>query len=775
MTTSRTAFAALAGLLVLFLAGTEPARAQQAAPESLRRLALVIGNSNYTTAPLKNPSNDARAVAKVLKDLGFDVTHRENANQKAMAEVIRQFGARLTPGTAAVFYFAGHGIQVRGRNYLVPVDADVQVEDEVPYSAIDVGLVLDKMESAKSAVNVVILDACRNNPFARRFRASNAGLAQMDAPIGTLLAYATAPGSVAQDGSGENGVFTKHLLANITTPGLAVEQMFKRVRVAVAKDTREMQVPWESSSLKGEFAFREAPRQTQASQDQLIEQAARQAAERAATMTAERIAREQAARPAAPAADTQGRMESDRLAAEREKLRQERERLEEDKAALRKEIAQTKTRPAKTAPSAPSKTVAAAPAAAVRPPPAQPAAVAATSGGARPEPGDTWTYRVTTRYGKTTTYSARAVAAGTGKMEDELRAQKQRRPQVSGSVPVMLSVLGQQDGVDIREVSPYLQLLGGAEPGTTWRDIALLPDSDDFSGRVVGHEQVTVPAGTFDAIKIVLEGSQPVAGTGPRRFSVIVWYAAAAKRFVRAVYSAPEANQSYFIYAVAERDVVELMETSFPMAGITGGGGPRMAAAAAPAKNAARKSPHPQPVAGDTWTYRIKTLLGKTASYTVRTLGITEDGVQDEIRAEDQRQTQESGAEPVMLSVLGQQGSVDIREVSPYLQALGGAEPGTTWRGVALLPNSDDFAGRVVGREQVTVPAGSFDAVKIVLEGSQPVAGTGPRRFSVTVWYAAAAKRFVKAVFSAPEANQSYFIYAGAERDTVELIEYRPH
>ena len=200
-----------------------------------KRIALVIGNSKYPSAPLKNPANDARAMAKTLKELGFEVTLRENASQRDLAAAVRQFGSSISPGSAAVFYFAGHGMQVKGRNFLVPVDADIQLEDEVPYSTIDVSLVLDKMEVGKSAINIVILDACRNNPFSRRFRSAASGLAQMDAPIGTLIAFATAPGSVAQDGTGENGVYTKHLLESIATPDLAVEQMFKRVRVGVAR------------------------------------------------------------------------------------------------------------------------------------------------------------------------------------------------------------------------------------------------------------------------------------------------------------------------------------------------------------------------------------------------------------------------------------------------------------------------------------------------------------------------------------------------------------
>lgn len=260
------------------LAGLTPAYAQRNAPESLKRLALVIGNGAYPASPLKNPVNDARAISRALKDLGFDVTHRENLTQKAMADVIRQFGARLTPGTAAVFYYAGHGMQVQGRNFLIPVDADVQAEDEVPYSTIDVGLLLGKMEQARSPANIVILDACRDNPFARRFRPANTGLAQMDAPIGTLLAYATAPGNVAADGAGSHGLYTEYLLREIHTPEAKIEDIFKRVRLAVRRASRGQQVPWESTSLEEDFYFLPPATIKKLSEEELARQFAEEAA-----------------------------------------------------------------------------------------------------------------------------------------------------------------------------------------------------------------------------------------------------------------------------------------------------------------------------------------------------------------------------------------------------------------------------------------------------------------------------------------------------------------
>ena len=221
-----------------------------------KRVALVIGNGKYPGAPLRNPVNDARDIAAALKKLGFEVIERFDVPQKEMNRAITQFGARLSGDTAALFYYAGHGIQVRGKNYLVPVDAQIASEASVRSETVDVDALLEQLGT--SPLNIVILDACRNNPFERRFRSIGGGLAQMDAPKGTLIAYATAPGKVASDGEGRNGLYTQELLKQMQTPGLSVESMFKRVRAGVAKATGDNQMPWEASSLTGEFFFNPA-------------------------------------------------------------------------------------------------------------------------------------------------------------------------------------------------------------------------------------------------------------------------------------------------------------------------------------------------------------------------------------------------------------------------------------------------------------------------------------------------------------------------------------
>ncbi|OGR36424.1 MAG: hypothetical protein A2051_00165 [Desulfovibrionales bacterium GWA2_65_9] len=217
----RTLSLALLPLLLVVLAA--PVQAE-------RRVALVIGNGAYPTAQLKNPVNDATDMAASLQRLGFEVVLLVNANQQQMDSSVREFGLKLRQGGAGLFYYAGHGLQVGGENYLVPVNANIQTESDVRFTCLPAGMVLGKMEDARNDLNIIILDACRNNPFARSFRSAEQGLAKMDAPTGSLISYATAPGSVASDGAGKNGLFTQHLLKNMATPNLSVEEMFKRVR-----------------------------------------------------------------------------------------------------------------------------------------------------------------------------------------------------------------------------------------------------------------------------------------------------------------------------------------------------------------------------------------------------------------------------------------------------------------------------------------------------------------------------------------------------------------
>ncbi len=242
--------------------GTRIAKRQEMSSE--KRVALVIGNGGYASSPLRNPANDARAMAAALRSCGFDVSEEIDCSRREMLAAIRAFGRQLGQGGVGLFYYAGHGLQVKGQNYLVPVDAEVRFEDEVADWCVEASSVLRKMESAGNRVNIVVMDACRNNPFARSFRSATRGLARMDAPKGSYIAYATAPGSVASDGSDSNGLYTAALLDAMRLPGLKIEEVFKRVRTDVLSATSEVQIPWESSSLTGDFYFALADQQVTA-------------------------------------------------------------------------------------------------------------------------------------------------------------------------------------------------------------------------------------------------------------------------------------------------------------------------------------------------------------------------------------------------------------------------------------------------------------------------------------------------------------------------------
>ena len=220
-----------------------------------RRVALVIGNSKYRFSPLRNPANDARAMAKTLENVGFEVILKLDASRREMRRSMIQFGRRLQDGGVGLFYYAGHGVQLYGDNYLIPVGAEIEAEDHVEIEAIELNQVLGRMGGARNRLNIVILDACRNNPFARMFRSATRGLAQTLAPAGTYIAYATAPGDVAEDGAGRNSLYTQALMRWMQRPGLTIENVFKRVRSRVYRETKGKQVPWTSSSITGDFFF----------------------------------------------------------------------------------------------------------------------------------------------------------------------------------------------------------------------------------------------------------------------------------------------------------------------------------------------------------------------------------------------------------------------------------------------------------------------------------------------------------------------------------------
>ncbi len=257
---SRAAWMACAVLLLAVDLGASAVQAAEVPASAGVRRALVVGNAKYRTLPLANPENDARLIAERLRGLGFEVALHVNLGAREFRRVLRDYARSLHEKEGvAVFYYAGHGVQIDGRNYLLPVDINLASEDEVKDDSVDIEEVfVSRLEGARAQARIVILDACRDDPFPKR-RTRNirvaGGLAEM-AARGTLIAYASAPGATAEDGpGGSNSVYTRHLAQAMLEPGLEVEQMFKRVRVGVLQDTKERQVPWVNTSLTVNFSF----------------------------------------------------------------------------------------------------------------------------------------------------------------------------------------------------------------------------------------------------------------------------------------------------------------------------------------------------------------------------------------------------------------------------------------------------------------------------------------------------------------------------------------
>jgi caspase domain-containing protein/uncharacterized protein DUF6719 len=224
------------------------------------RVALVIGNGAYQAAvQLPNPANDAADIAETLHRIGFEVIEGRDLGKNAMENKIREFGRKLDKANLAIFFYAGHGLQVGGRNYLVPIDAKLERPGDLNFETIELSLVLAQMETEKR-VNLVFLDACRDNPLTRslargpaaRSIAIGQGLASVQSAIGTMISYSTQPDNVALDGDGRNSPFAGALLRHIATPGLEISSLMKRVRADVASMTRDKQVPWDHSSLTGD-------------------------------------------------------------------------------------------------------------------------------------------------------------------------------------------------------------------------------------------------------------------------------------------------------------------------------------------------------------------------------------------------------------------------------------------------------------------------------------------------------------------------------------------
>lgn len=264
----------LAGLLGFAAAGAAFAEAPnadirsgiQVPPPADQRVALVIGNSNYQTAPkLANPGNDAQSVAQLLNSAGFEVTQAIDLSRSEMVRAVQDFSDKIAargPGAVAMIYYAGHGVQLAGENYLLPVDAKISSPSDLDGNSLRLVDVMGTLESIPSRMRIVVLDACRNNPFPDINKSTGGGLAIVDAKVGspgTFLSFSTSPGAVAEDGTGSNSPYTTALLAAGKESGIPIEETFKRVRLAVNKVTEGRQTPWDSSSLTDDFRFSGPP------------------------------------------------------------------------------------------------------------------------------------------------------------------------------------------------------------------------------------------------------------------------------------------------------------------------------------------------------------------------------------------------------------------------------------------------------------------------------------------------------------------------------------
>ena len=243
-------------------------KSSKAVGDGGRRVALVIGNSDYNAeiGRLLNPTKDAKAIAEALERTGFEVHLWQNVTRDEMMQAVLQFDHELRDSDVGLFYYAGHAVQVNGRNFMIPTGASLNIAssrpdviaDYVSLETVEINDVLGRMGNAEADLNIVILDACRNNPFIQKTRGVSRGLAQTAAPRGTFVAYATSPNSVAQDGDYDNSPYTAAILKHLETPGLQLESVFKLVRQDVALQTNGEQIPWENSSVFGDFYFKEA-------------------------------------------------------------------------------------------------------------------------------------------------------------------------------------------------------------------------------------------------------------------------------------------------------------------------------------------------------------------------------------------------------------------------------------------------------------------------------------------------------------------------------------
>lgn len=506
--------------LLLNLAQAQDARnlaiGAKAAPTIAdKRVALVIGNSAYQKSPLKNPVNDAADIAAKLRTLGFDVVERNNLKTSQIGRTLREFRSKLSNGAVALFFYAGHGLQIKGENYLPAVDADIEGEEDVPNQSIAVRQVLELMEDAKTRLNLAFLDACRNNPYSRSFRSAGEGLAKVSAPSGTLISFATRPGSVAADGSGRNGLYTTHLLHAIETPNLQVELMLKRVTTGVKGASRGMQEPWMEGSIEGDFYFHTAA--VQPGTVSADSAPAQQEAIDRAVQDAVRRSNEQAARERAELQGSMQKMIEQALARQNAMIEAQGGKRENLQSASQGAVSALP--PAITvAALGPSTTLAT----------SRPMAFASGKG---PQPGDEWEYLARDElFGKNKNllWRVKAVDQASGVLEELQVDGKPIQEWVFDGKPYFLGA----------PIGSYF-VFGPHWDGNTLPMLSVLGTGDcvgrlrcEVTAKLAGKERISVPAGTFDAIRF--DGQLTTNGLALRYYGDIsIWYSEKDRRLLK--------------------------------------------------------------------------------------------------------------------------------------------------------------------------------------------------------------------------------------------------
>lgn len=768
------------------------------------RVAAVVGNSRYPSAALENPRNDATAMAAALRKLGFDVELRLDATKADMDALFKRFSQKTEKAAVAVLFYAGHGIQVNGSNYIVPIDAKPQSERDLKREMIKMDDVIDDMGGAK--VKLVFFDACRDNPLSRSFaRGGTRGMAAPVEATGTLISFATKHGNTAADGQGKHSPYTTALLAALENPGgVEIEQMLRKVQQGVRQATNGQQEPWRYGSLDGDFYFKAsepaAPAGRQAAADAAMLEAMRRENEKAVQERSELQQALKAQQEASDRAVTEAiRRSNEQAARERAELQQSMEKMLKEALARQNAAiaAERQARPAEAVKLPASPPQAAAPEVAKAPAPAPtqiaiiaPAKPAATSppadsSSAFPQTGDSWTYRYVDGWkaGSPQTVTVKVLESAGGRVTDSMSLRGARSADersYEGKPEAAERPLG--GGVRVIELLPYVQglLQRGLKPGQeeSFPDIDIQGQTFRITTKLVGQERTTVPAGTFDAVRVSVVGQKirgvstvgPSAATSiPTTFSHAVWFVPEIKRIVKAEY-----RSANHVGMRVDDDMLELVSFESGQGQASSRqAGPIQLATIAPASGAS--GPSEQALAalanapGDEWEYlATDEMYGKKQKLVLRVKAATADGVLEDVFWNGKH---------LLDWVFGSRAAaIGTPNESEFMFAPhwdgSGFSDFLVEGGGGFCTGSGKYCRisvKVSGPEKLTVAAGTFDAVR--LDGWMAL-GSGPYVVPgrVTIWYSKDKRRLLKQTAE----HQGLGSMIPKFKETLELTSIRP-